>query len=570
MKRLYLLSCLALLFAACTRDRFPAPEPLAPPVEPGDRTVVHYWNFNTGGNFTSIIQPTTTIGGASLSYTATGDPVGDGTTINAQNNDIAGSALRLRNPAGVFTMSLPTLNCTDVLLRFAVMRTANGAQENLISYTIDGTNFITAGLTRTVLPVSETWALCSVDFSSVPGVNNNPNFKVRIEFRRGNTNESGNNRYDNIVLFAHRTVPPVNPVKLLHYWNFNGTTDVTTTIGGASWLFATAGSNTVDNAVDGTTINARNNDPAGSALRLRETRGGLFTISAPTPSYEKIRLSFAVTSTTSANAPLGGTISYTVDGLNYTDNGLASKSFTIVTRETFQQESFDFSGISGVNNNPNFKIRISFTMPTPDANAGNLRVDNISIEGELNPDLPPPPPPASADPVLMHYWNFNDNTNPTYTVGGAQWAFTTTGVVNVDNGVAGTDINAQNGDAAGNALRLRETKAGEFTMTLPTGGYSKVKLSFAATSTTSASAPQGGTVSYSLDGSTFIETGLTNPAFTIATRETFQQETFDFSNITGTNNNPLFKVKIKFTMPTPDANAGNLRVDNITLKGVKD
>jgi hypothetical protein len=33
--------------------------------------------------------------------------------------DVAGSALRLRNPARVFTFNASFCNCTDVLLRFA-------------------------------------------------------------------------------------------------------------------------------------------------------------------------------------------------------------------------------------------------------------------------------------------------------------------------------------------------------------------------------------------------------------------------------------------------------------------
>lgn len=554
-----------LLLSACVKDRFADVNKQPDQVDIGDRTVVHYWNFNKGSSFQDIIVPTLTKTNASLSYSATGDPVSEGTTLNAINNDEAGAALRLRNPAGQFILHLPTTDCKNVVLMYACMRTDNGAQESQLSYTIDGTNYIATGLKQTLFSVGTIWQVYAIDFSAIEGVNNNPDFKVAIDFRIGNTNESGNNRFDNITMYANYTAPDV-PLTLLHYWNFNDNTDASYTIGDAAWEFTTGGAYNVDNGVDGTALNARNSDAAGAALRLRETKDGNLILSLPSKGYEQLKLSMAVTSTTSENAPVGGTITYTTDGVNYTNEALSKTAFTIATRETFQLETFDFSTIAGANNNPNFKVKVSLTMPNATANSGNLRVDNITLEGAANDNLPAPPPAATIDTVLLHYWNFNTGIDPTYTYSSASWIYTTTGTVNTDATVTGTDINAQNGDVAGLALRLRETINGEFVLTVPTTGYQKVFLDFAATSTTSNSAPDGGTISYSIDGTNFI---TTDNVFTITTRETYQQVHADFSSITGANNNANFKVKVSLKMPNATANAGNLRVDNITLKGIK-
>lgn len=367
------------LFASCVKDRdFPSLETVY--VQPGlpklgARTLVHYWNFNTG----SLLTPTSTKGGATLSYTggsATYDAALPGSAANARNGDLEGSALRLRNPSGVFILSLPTTNYKDVILSFDLQRSDNGAQLNKVSYSVDGVNFIADGLKPAMHQVATEWQTFSYDFSGIPQANNNPNFKVRIEFAVNSDGTSGNNRYDNIALDGNIIDPLFGTPEIVHYWNFNTAASLltpTVTKGGASLSYV----GTSDEYSTGSDLNARNNSVAGSALRLRNP-AGTFELIVPTTNYKNIKFSFAVQRSGSGAAT--NTLTYTVDGTNYISTGIANNVFTPETDPTYGIVTFDFSTITAVNNNPNFKIRIDFANGST-GSSGNNRFDNIVIEG---------------------------------------------------------------------------------------------------------------------------------------------------------------------------------------------
>lgn len=188
-----------LLLSACVKDRVEPPLISSGVIPPGNKTLIHYWNFNNTGN---LLTPTNTIGSGAIAVGGAYDDVTPGTLLNTRNSSDSASAFRVRNPSTTMTLNLPTTGYKEAVLSFAVMRTGNGAQSNIITYTIDGTNYISTGLSSNTITVTETWTAYSIDFSGIAGVNDNSNFAVKITFDIGNTNASGNNRYDNITLDA--------------------------------------------------------------------------------------------------------------------------------------------------------------------------------------------------------------------------------------------------------------------------------------------------------------------------------------------------------------------------------
>lgn len=193
------LAVIAILAGACTKDRFPTPDDNNNGGN-SDNSLMYYWSFNNASSMANLITADVSQGAYELSYDAVWDDVSEGSDMNARNNTPAGRALRLRNPAGTFIIKVSTLGYKDIVMKYAVTRTNNGAQENIISYSIDGVEFYTLGLEQnvvSVLPVEYT--VHTFDFSAVPSLNNQPDIYIRVEYNLGHTNDSGNNRVDNLT-----------------------------------------------------------------------------------------------------------------------------------------------------------------------------------------------------------------------------------------------------------------------------------------------------------------------------------------------------------------------------------
>ncbi len=100
-----------------------------------------------------------------------------------------------------------------------------GMQLNgFIEYSIDGTTFIATSLADNSQEVigAEEWQVFSFDFSNIPAVNDNGNFKIRITWDGNNDTDNGNNRYDNITLMgngSNATVTAVLPETIKLYPN---------------------------------------------------------------------------------------------------------------------------------------------------------------------------------------------------------------------------------------------------------------------------------------------------------------------------------------------------------------
>jgi hypothetical protein len=172
------------------------------------QTLIHYWNFNNNASVATITTPTQTlVTGASLTAIAGGistiDFAGgtgqnfDVQNLNARNNDASGTHLRFNDPiGGALQFALPTTGYENIIVKFATRRSGSGAGNQKWSYTVDGTTFVPFA---TIAPNNGNPALETLDFSAITAADNNPNFKLKVEFEVGAGGTVGNNRFDNFT-----------------------------------------------------------------------------------------------------------------------------------------------------------------------------------------------------------------------------------------------------------------------------------------------------------------------------------------------------------------------------------
>ena len=360
--------------------------------------------------------------------------------------------------------------------------------------------------------------------------------------------------------------PNINPIdneafELIHYWNFNnGTTSaflITPTVSNAGSPSLTYNGNS-DSVNLGSGINLREENEVGNAIRLRNPSGS-FIIEASTSGFEHIIMRYAVTRTGSGSNT--HRISYAIDGIEYTNVGLARSEFTI-TEDDYMLVQIDFNAIAGARNNPNFKIKIDFDAVSGTINNGNNRIDNLSFDGITIEGIDPIIP--DDDLYLLHYWDFNsvssDETLISPNVGNGNLTY----LGNFFDSVSpGSDLNLRNESIIGTALRLRNA-SGDFIIAIPTLGHQNIQLQYAATRTGSGSQTQ--TIFYSTDGVNYTQNGLETNQFTL-TEDVYNSINIDFSNIPAADNNPNFKVKIVFDAASAGIANGNNRIDNLSVEG---
>ena len=175
--------------------------------------------------------------------------------------------------------------------------------------------------------------------------------------------------------------------QLIHYWNFNDNTSLTnlltpnqSSVSGASITHITGGISIIDPA-GGTgqnfninNYNARNGDLSGTHLRFNDPIGGALQFALPTTGYKDVVVKFA-TRRSGSGAGLQYW-AYTTDGTNY------SPFDTIAPNNGDPKlDSLDFKGITAVNNNPNFKLRVSFAQGAG-GTVGNNRFDNFTLDAD--------------------------------------------------------------------------------------------------------------------------------------------------------------------------------------------
>jgi 2',3'-cyclic-nucleotide 2'-phosphodiesterase (5'-nucleotidase family) len=366
------------------------------------QVLVHHWNFNNSTSLSSLLAPNQ--GSGSITHLAGGisaiqitSNTGQGfdiTNPNARNGDVAGTHLRFNDPiGGELEFGLPTTGFQNVVVRYATRRSGSGAGVQYISYSTDGTTFT---LFDSIFPVDGNPTLQTLNFGNIAAVNNNANFKIRIAFAQGTGGTVGNNRFDNFTLEG--TTPP----QLVHYWNFNNSTDQTTLLtptqgngsiahiaGGTSAIQTT--SNATGQGFENTNPNARNSDVAGAHLRFNNPIGGQLEFSLPTSGFSNVIVKYG----TRRSGQGAGTqyISYSTDGSTYT---LHDSIFPVDGDPTVQ--TVNFGTIAAANNNPNFKIRMAFAQGSA-GTGGNNRIDNFTLEGSSMGGVDTFPPSANLFPA---------------------------------------------------------------------------------------------------------------------------------------------------------------------------
>ncbi len=187
------------------------------------RRLIHHWDFDNIPNDVDfptqleisaggILGGSSTVGGAWLRYDGTRwDRVNDPTPFNARTNpyDIEEDrALRLRNPTGTFHLRIPTIGYRDVVVRYVVKRTDDGAEEQDITYSTDGSEFHSEGLTYSTVRIGLNYVLHELDFTGMEAVDDNPDFTLRINASGIGSepgNVEGNQRFNHITVDAVST-----------------------------------------------------------------------------------------------------------------------------------------------------------------------------------------------------------------------------------------------------------------------------------------------------------------------------------------------------------------------------
>ncbi len=368
---------------------------------------IHYWNFNenipdSSTNWSNPLPANS--GNGMLSYEFTQAYSYSGTNLNGLTGEIAGGSFCPRGGATIndipenngryFELSVSTQGYTDISLYYATRSTSTGFTSQSVSYSIDG--IVYEDIANFDTPLENSWSqqqIMYVNFADIPEVNNNPNFRIRITLD-GATAGTGNNRFDNIRVTSDEIQPA--PRLLVHYWNFNENIPPSST----NWtqpIPATNGEGTLTYqftqaySYAGTTINGINGDVNGGSFVPRggevfynnpENNGRYFQLDVSTRGYTDIALSYATQSTSTGFT--SQSISYSTDGISYTNLLTFNEPLENVWTPD-QVKTIDFSQIQGVNDNPNFKIRITLNGAT--GHTGNNRFDNFKITAR---NLDPP------------------------------------------------------------------------------------------------------------------------------------------------------------------------------------
>ncbi|MGC1390504.1 MAG: T9SS type A sorting domain-containing protein [Bacteroidales bacterium] len=217
--------------------------------------------------------------------------------------------------------------------------------------------------------------------------------------------------------------PPVNTssAKMIHYWHFNNTLPADgsggvlfdsqpimadySRLGGASIIYkplkgVVSDWGDIDNLV-GDTINQRSGykDCCGAinnALRTRNPSDSMqFLWYMPTTRYQNIVIKYETQLSSIKSGQHEQIFSYSVDSAEtFIKTGLPV--FSNFADTTWGLVTLDLRSINAINNNRKFVFRIDFSAPNT-GSKGNNRFDNITIEGDISPDIDAVPEVINSD-----------------------------------------------------------------------------------------------------------------------------------------------------------------------------
>ena len=386
-----------------------------------------------------------------------------------------------------------TFGYGDIQVSFDVNETAQGEANLQLQYTTDGSNWVnatitSAGATATLETNSASantvvgsyvklagtgtgWNnLITADLSSIPGVNNNPSFGIRIVNASTGAdcvnstgaplnNTSGNWSIDNVVIsgVAYSAVAawtfdnlPVainnspapstgsgtaTPLGMDN--SYNGTTATTTCD-----VLADVPGNSTGTGLQDWRVRGQNPGNGWSTQAPIGTQGAQFAVSSL--GYNGIKLTFDVSTTKQAEANLE--VIYTTDGVNWSNAPLSyngTNAATILTNTLsantvmgtyiqmqnpnggwYTNITADLTGISATTNNANFAVAIVNASMGSDCinqsgamynnSSGNWRLDNIVITGlSVGASGNNPAPAITPDPNATVDHPFTNTFAPT-------------------------------------------------------------------------------------------------------------------------------------------------------------
>ncbi len=191
--------------------------------------LLYYWHFNNlveTTNELEVISDYSYLSSIDGKLSFTNPQLGQnnvvrnetGSSLNLMLSAIDGYSVRFENPTSTREMlfDVPTTGAERIGFKFAVQRNDVGMTHNIVQYSLDGVNFYSAGLINNTVEVIgvDNWQLFVYDFSSIVGVNNNPNFKIKIIWSGNNTSVVGSNSYDNISVTAQEIAADLSINKL--------------------------------------------------------------------------------------------------------------------------------------------------------------------------------------------------------------------------------------------------------------------------------------------------------------------------------------------------------------------
>ncbi len=200
---------------------------------------------------------------------------------------------------------------------------------------------------------------------------------------------------------------------LIHYWNFNNNTSAaaittpTASLTGGSMMAVINGTTEIDFA-GGTgqnfsveNLNARNGDAAGTHLRYNFPINGNLLFNLPTTGYQNVVVKF----TTRRSGSGAGTQTW-----SYSTDGTTFQTYQTVSPQDANPQliTFDFSGVAGVSNNPNFKLKVEFSA-AGGGSVGNNRFDNFTVDANAVNG-------ADTTPPTVTYLPANNTNNASTTV----------------------------------------------------------------------------------------------------------------------------------------------------------
>ena len=167
------------------------------------------WNFNDANLLVDRGQGTLTTTAVNIMFLS-------GTTFNASMGDPAGLALtipggvNLQNNGSVVEVHVNTAGFQNVHISWAWQRSDTGFNDDIVRESMDGTTF-----TGFSFAAIQTNFFGGFDGSGAGSLfNNNPNFAFRITLN-GATSETGNIRFDNILVTGTQIVPEPATMLLL-------------------------------------------------------------------------------------------------------------------------------------------------------------------------------------------------------------------------------------------------------------------------------------------------------------------------------------------------------------------